>query len=126
MERRKQEIRFLDLVELRLPARARRCGWVVIDDHMFKRIVLDHVFNDRWTHHLDRGIHPEQKLNDTQLSLAIAISERMLASDASEALGMYRKSVQWHQLTEDFLGRPAFRMPMSRARNVRPPITIAR
>ncbi len=54
MDQPAQIARFKRLTEEILPALAREHHWPIRLDHCFKRICLDHAFEDVWYHHLKR------------------------------------------------------------------------
>ncbi len=69
--------RFKQLTEVLLPACARENGWPVRLDHCFKRICLDHSFQDVWYKYLKKPA--EKYIEGDQLRLAVACAEQILA-----------------------------------------------
>ena len=68
--------RFKHLTEVALPAKAREQRWPIRFDHCFKRICLDHAFEDVWYHHLPRPA--ERHLAGLQLTRAVTCAEALL------------------------------------------------
>ena len=75
---------YLSLTRHALPEAARRANasgdaWPITLDHCFMRVVLDHLFGQRWDAAIDRRDGPAyRQLNATQLHNAISIAESML------------------------------------------------
>ena len=69
--------RFKQLTEGLLPARARQDHWPIRLDHCFKRICLDHAFNDVWYHHLKKPA--ERHISGEPLRRALTCAEDLLA-----------------------------------------------
>lgn len=70
---------YLRRVTRELPARARAADdWPIHRDHCFARVVLDTLFEDDWSDHVD-GRPAYKQLSSDELREAIAIAERMLA-----------------------------------------------
>ena len=95
MDRYELQDRYLDLTRIVLPSLGRTRGWVITEDHCFMRVVLDHVFGDCWYNHLERRLRAYKQLNDTQLSLAVSIAERMSKADADTIAQMNARSLKW-------------------------------
>ena len=74
---------FKQLTETILPALAREHRWPIRLDHCFKRICLDHAFNDVWYHHLPRPA--ERHLTGEPLARAIRCAE-VIATEGLPAL----------------------------------------
>lgn len=96
MERHTLQNRFQDLIEVLLPARARRDGWSVTEAHAFTRIVLDDVFGTSYTRHLPRRVRAHEQLNDAQLTLAVNVAQRLLNGDHAQLVKMNDRSQRWH------------------------------
>ena len=65
--------RFKHLTEQALPTQAHLHHWPIRLDHCFKRICLDHAFQDIWHHHIPRsaalcGRHPLRPVKATDLA----------------------------------------------------------
>ena len=72
--------RYRELVLDELPRRARVQRWVVVHDHCFGRIVLDHAVGGCWYDVLDRRRSPAfAQLDDERLAEAVALAERIAA-----------------------------------------------
>ena len=95
MDRYDLQDRYLDLTRVVLPSLGRTRNWVIDQDHCFMRVVLDHVFADCWYNHLDRKLRAYKQLNDSQLSLAVSIAERMSQADPETIAAMNLKSLEW-------------------------------
>ena len=75
--------RYRELVLDELPRRARQGRWVVVNDHCFGRIVLDHTVGGCWYDVLDRRRSPAfAQLDDAQLAAAVTLAERIAAAGA--------------------------------------------
>jgi hypothetical protein len=61
-----------------LPARARRDGWVLREDHCFGRVLLDDAVGACWYEVLDRRRTAFLQLDEAQLAHAVATGERLL------------------------------------------------
>ncbi len=68
-------MRFKDLTERVLPARAQAERWPIRFDHCFKRICLDWAFGDVWYRHLARPA--ERHLRGEALALAVQCAEEL-------------------------------------------------
>ena len=71
-----QVLRFKQLTETALPALARTERWPIRLDHCFKRICLDHAFEDVWYNHVSRPA--ERHLQGEPLARAVACAEELL------------------------------------------------
>jgi hypothetical protein len=87
--------RYRELVLDQLPARARRHGWVVTQDHCFGRIVLDTTVGRCWYDVLDRRSPAYLQLTDDQLLTAVGLAERMLAEGDPLVRRLNATSLQW-------------------------------
>ena len=125
MERHALQNRYQDLIDVLLPARARRDAWPVTEAHAFTRIVLDDIFGGCYTKHLPRRVRPHEDLNDAQLALAVNVAERLLAGDRTQLLAMSERSDRWHAAASPApTGQRRPRRP--HGRNVRPETTKTR
>lgn len=70
-------LRFKDLTERVLPARAAEERWPIRFDHCFKRICLDWAFGDVWYRHLARPA--EKNLRGEALARAVQCAEELAA-----------------------------------------------
>ncbi len=86
--------RYLDLVNCRLPQRARQVKMPVLFNHCFGRIVLDNLFGGCWYEFLSRQQPAYRQLSDKQLERAIEIGESML-KDVSVAYQLNENSLRW-------------------------------
>ena len=122
MERHALQNRFQDLIDVLLPARARRDAWPVTEAHAFTRIVLDDVYGDCYTRHLPRRVRAHEQLNDAQLTLAVNVAQRLLNGDREQLVKMNARSERWHAAANPV--PTGQRRPGSpRGRNVRPEAT---
>lgn len=122
MERHALQNRFQDLIDVLLPARARRDGWPTTEAHAFTRIVLDDVFGGCYTQHLPRRVRAHEQLNDAQLTLAVNVAERLLNGDRDQLVKMSDRSERWHAAASPMPSGQ--RRPGSpRGRNMRPAAT---
>jgi hypothetical protein len=89
--------RYRRLVDVELPAAARDGRWVVVDDHCFGRILLDHAVGGCWYDHLSRrGRKPaHRRLSDDQLAGAVVMGERVLAEGDELLRGLDAQSLAW-------------------------------
>ncbi|MEM1228668.1 MAG: hypothetical protein AAGJ40_23520 [Planctomycetota bacterium] len=87
--------RYLELTRIKLPAEARKQGWVVTEDHCFLRIILDRLFGGCWYDHLDRRLTAYKQLGDEQLRRCIAMAEQLLADDTDALVQWNRDSLRW-------------------------------
>ncbi len=78
IERQIKVRRFKYLTETALPARAAEQHWPIRLDHCFKRICLDHAFNDVWYNHLPRPA--ERHIQGAPLDRALECAESLLRS----------------------------------------------
>ena len=89
--------RYRRLVDVELPTAARAGRWVVVDDHCFGRILLDHAVGGRWYDHLDRSrrVPAHRQLTDDQLARAVAVAERVLAEGDPLLRRLDAQSLAW-------------------------------
>ncbi len=78
-----------------LPARARRDGWVLRDDHCFGRVLLDDAVGGCWYDVLDRRRTAFLQLDDAQLAHAVATGERLLAQGDPLLRELNDRSLAW-------------------------------
>ncbi|WP_263381865.1 hypothetical protein [Granulicella arctica] len=76
-----QIARFKELTEQTLPALARQRHWPIRLDHCFKRICLDHAFEDIWYKHLARPA--EKHLTGEPLTRTLRCAEDLAEGDLS-------------------------------------------
>lgn len=80
-----------------LPAAATEASdWPISEDHCFGRVVLDTLFEDEWTTHLD-GSPAYEQLSATELRSAIQIAERMLSEGKPVVEALNEKSLRWRK-----------------------------
>lgn len=89
--------RYRRLVDVELPAAARAGRWVVVADHCFGRILLDHAVGGRWYDHLDRRarVPAHRQLSDAQLAGAVAMAEQVLAEGDGLLRRLDAQSLVW-------------------------------
>jgi hypothetical protein len=96
--------RYRQLVDRELPARARAEGWVLVADHCFGRVLLDHAVGRCWYEVLDRRRPAYRQLDDAQLAGAVAMGERLLAEGDPLLRALDAQSLTWR-------GKPQKRRP---------------
>ena len=101
--------RYRELVDRELPARAREQGWVLVADHCFGRVLLDHAVGRCWYEVLDRRRPAYRQLDDAQLEGAVAMGERLLVEGDPLLRALDAQSLTWR-------GKPQKR-PVRRARS---------
>ena len=95
-ERARLLARYRELVLHELPRRARAGRWVVVADHCFGRIVLDHAVGGRWYDVLDRRRSPAfAQLDDGRLAAAVALAERIAAEGDPLLRELDDRSLAW-------------------------------
>ena len=87
--------RYRRLVDVELPERARRDGWVLRRDHCFGRVLLDHTVGACWYTALDRRGAAHRQLTDAQLAHAVATGERVLAEGNPLLRELNAQSLAW-------------------------------
>ena len=89
--------RYRRLVDVELPAAARADRWVVVNDHCFGRILLDHAVGGRWYDSLDRRgrVPAHRQLTDEQLAGAVAMAEQVLAEGDGLLRRLDAQSLAW-------------------------------
>jgi hypothetical protein len=88
--------RYRELVLDELPRRAREGRWVVVNDHCFGRIVLDHAVGGCWYDALDRRRSPAfAQLDDERLAAAVALAERIAADGDPLLRELDARSLAW-------------------------------
>ena len=93
--------RYRELVLDELPRRARQERWVVVNDHCFGRIVLDHAVGGRWYDVLGRSRGPAyDRLSIEQLRTAVDTAERMVTGGDPLVRALDAQSLAWR-------GKPA-------------------
>ncbi len=95
IDRYELQERYIALTRGVLPTLAVERHWPIREDHCFMRIVLDHLFQDCWYHHLDRRLRAYRQLQADQLREAIRIAEHMQTLDAEAIEQMNRQSLRW-------------------------------
>ena len=94
-------LRFKDLTERILPARAQVERWPIRLDHCFKRICLDWAFGDVWYRHLQRPA--ELHLSGTALRDAVQCAETIMEEGLPALQQRDAASLRWR-------GKPAKRI----------------
>lgn len=89
--------RYRELVLDELPRRARAGNWVVVHDHCFGRIVLDHAVGGCWYDVLDRRSNRSAfaQLDDERLATAVALAERIAAEGDPLLRELDARSLAW-------------------------------
>ena len=89
--------RYRRLVDVELPERARRHGWVLRQDHCFGRVLLDHAVGACWYTALDRRGAAYRQLSVAQLAHAVATGERVLAEGDPLLRELNAQSLAWRR-----------------------------
>lgn len=88
---------YLQKVTEELPAKAQATdSWPITRDHCFARVVLDNIFEDKWSHHISRPPAYKQ-LSEDQLQAAIGIADRMLTEGRPAVEALNEQSLRWRQ-----------------------------
>ena len=88
---------YLQKVTEELPAKAQTSdGWPITDDHCFARVVLDTLFEDEWSRHIN-GSPAYKQLSEDQLRAAITIADRMLTDGRPAVKELNEQSLRWRQ-----------------------------
>lgn len=85
--------RFKQVTEVLLPLRAREERWPLRLDHCFKRVCLDHAFQDVWYRHLPKPA--ESNLAGDALQRALSCAEDLLRGDRDLLNERNRASLHW-------------------------------
>lgn len=85
--------RFKLLTEQLLPQRAKQQKWPLRLDHCFKRVCLDHAFQDVWYRHLKKPA--ERNMAGEPLARALRCAEDLLADDGSLLAARNMQSLGW-------------------------------
>ena len=100
--------RYRELVLDELPRQARNGNWVVVADHCFGRIVLDHAVQGRWYDVLDRRRSPAfAQLDDDRLGAAVDLAERIAAEGDPLLRELDAQSLAWRGKRAGGRARPA-------------------
>ena len=78
-----------------LPARARRERWVVVADHCFQRIVLDHSLGAPWRTVLTARMPAWRQLSDAQLAAAVRFAEAIETGGDRVLRELNAQSLRW-------------------------------
>ncbi len=88
--------RYRVLVDVDLPAAARRDGWSLRLNHCFGRVLRDDAVGGRWYDHLDRRAGAAyRQLDDGRLAEAVALGERLLAEGDPLLRALDARSLAW-------------------------------
>ncbi|KQY06819.1 hypothetical protein ASD37_11760 [Mycobacterium sp. Root135] len=88
--------RYRHLVRRELPALGKAGEWVVVEDHCFGRILLDHAVGRCWYEVLDRRRSPAfDQLDDEQLANAVALAERIATEGDPLLRRLNAQSLLW-------------------------------
>lgn len=93
MSEAEQIARFKLLTERLLPERAREQHWPLRLDHCFKRVCLDHAFQDVWYRHLKKPA--ERHLTGAPLAETLSCAEDLLLDDGSLLRTRNQNSLRW-------------------------------
>ena len=85
--------RFKLLTEQLLPKRAKQQRWPLRLDHCFKRVCLDHAFQDVWYRHLEKPA--ERHISGEPLARALRCAEDLLADDGPLLRIRNEESLRW-------------------------------
>lgn len=86
---------YLRKVTEELPSQAKtNSGWPISEDHCFARVVLDNLFENEWSNHID-GSPAYRHLTADQLQSAISIADRMLVEGRPAVETLNQRSLQW-------------------------------
>lgn len=88
-------VRYRELVDHELPARATAEHWVLRLDHCFGRVLLDDAVGGRWYDVLDRRRPAYRQLDDAQLAGAVAMGERLLREGDPLLRELDARSLAW-------------------------------
>lgn len=102
MTEAEQITRFKQITEHLLPERARERRWPLRLDHCFKRVCLDHAFQDVWYRHLKKPA--ERHISGTPLTRALHCAEALLHDDGTLLTARNRESLRWRGKLRDFPG----------------------
>ncbi len=91
---------YLQLINHRLPEKAKQVSMPVRFNHCFARIVLDNLFEGCWYEHLSRKTPAYKQLNEKQLMQAIAIARNMLTNPKT-AIQLNQNSLRWRGKVDD-------------------------
>ena len=86
---------YLELTNQQLPALASSRKWPVRFNHCFQRIVLDHLFQDSWYHHLSRKRAAYRQLSEAQLKEAVAFIQQLIDGPDELLQEANRRSLRW-------------------------------
>lgn len=88
--------RYRTLVDVELPAAARRDGWVLRDNHCFGRVLLDHAVGRCWYEVLDRRAGAAyRQLDDRALAETVGLAERLLVTGDPLLRDLDAASLRW-------------------------------
>ena len=88
-----QIARFKLLTEHLLPQRGKERHWPLRLDHCFKRVCLDHAFQDVWYRHLKRPA--ERHITGEALARALLCAEDLLTDDGTLLAARNKESLLW-------------------------------
>ncbi len=91
--------RWKELTEVALPRRAAAEKWPLRYDHCFKRVTLDHVFQDVWYKHLAKPAAAH--LSEEQAARAVLVAEAILQGGPEVLKGLNNSSLKWRGKRED-------------------------
>lgn len=93
MSRNEQIARWKMLTEHLLPQRAREQRWPLRLNHCFKRVCLDHAFQDVWYDHLRKPA--ERHIDGDALGRALRCAEDLLSDDGTLLRSRNAESLRW-------------------------------
>ncbi|MGU3436046.1 hypothetical protein ACNHUS_23900 [Actinomycetes bacterium M1A6_2h] len=96
MDRDELRARYRHLVMTELPSLGDAGHWVVVKNHCFGRILLDHAVGGCWYDVLDRRRSPAfDQLDDEQLASAVAMAEDIVREGDSLLRRLNTQSLVW-------------------------------
>lgn len=87
---------YLFLTNEVLPDLGQKNDWAVSENHCFQRILLDHLFQDCWYHHIRKGPVPAyRQLDLLQLGHLLRSTHQMCWMTGSEVRQQNQQSLHW-------------------------------
>lgn len=89
---------YLFLTNEVLPDLGLENGWPVHENHCFQRILLDHLFQDCWYRHIQKGPTPAyRQLNLRQLGHLLRSTHQMCWMTRAEVVQQNQQSLHWRR-----------------------------
>ncbi|GGG02228.1 hypothetical protein GCM10007304_15260 [Rhodococcoides trifolii] len=96
MDRDELRARYRHLVKTELPSLGVAGRWVVVKDHCFGRILLDHAVGACWYDVLDRRRSPAfDQLDDEQLTSAVEMADQIVREGDPLLRRLNTQSLVW-------------------------------